>query len=449
MNPKVIITGQLSDFSMRRNNWLLMFNIRSAYISMIFLFLLATIFDPADKVLGLKIPLYVACWGVAIAMLLMRQEEIKVHFKLFVYILLMTGIPVTSIVYYYLINGSDPFKGFELLKGYIFISFAMLIYITKIDILKYLCPVLTMLAISILVLTAVVLIFPELFMPLYMLGGELGMFNIDSGRDYGEGVVLFQMYFVTSPMLVIAVAYYFKLAKTSKKHQLLFVVITLLNICALLVAGTRNNILAAIILPLALVILYSRKKIHTAMWIVVLSGLFVFIMQNEIEALFDPTEASNSSKLILLRDYVSILSDPIKLIFGSGLGAFDQWTEKGFTYITELTYLEIIRNFGIILGGGMILLLVYPIIYTFVLHRSYNEKNIILGYLSYLVMCIANPNLFSSMGIMFLGVIMANICMYETDRRRHLSMMAKMNPHSDGVLLASGVHDYKLKIDIR
>ncbi len=326
--------------------------IHSVFIFLIFSFVLSTLFNPADIVFGLKIPLYVACWGVGLILCLVSQEEIKIPFKLLTYILLMIGIPVISIAYYYLIDGSDPFKGFELLKAYIFISFAMLIYITRIDILKYLCFALTMLAISILVLTAVVLIFPELFTPLYMLGGELGMFSIDSGRDYGGGVVLFQMYFVTSPMLTISIAYYFNLAKTSKKHKLFFVVITLLNICAMFVAGTRNNILGALILSLALVILYSRKKIHTAMLIAALSGLFVYIMQHEIGALFDPEEASNSVKLIMLRDYALIFSDPIKLIFGSGLGAYDQWTGRGFTYITELTYHEVIRNFGIILGGG-------------------------------------------------------------------------------------------------
>lgn len=380
-----------------------------------------------------------ACWGMGLAICLVAQQEIKIPFKLLIYTLLMIGIPATSIAYYYGSNGSDPYKGFDLFKGYIFISFALLLYITKIDILKYLCGTLTALAVSILVLAMIILTFPDLYMPAYLLGEELGMFNIDIGRDYGSDVVMFQMYFVTSPMLAISIAYYFDLAKTSKKNQWFFAVITLLHICAMMVAGSRNNILAAVILPLALFVLYSRHKMRSVMWITLVTGLLVLIKFNEISAMFDPSEPSNSSKLMLLKDYAGILSDPIKLLFGSGLGAYEYWTLKGYTYITELTYLEVIRNFGALLGGLMILLLVYPIVYAFILRRTFNEKNIILGYAAYLFMCISNPNLFNSMGMMFLAIVIAKISIYEVDIGQHLYPKAPTHSTVEGRPFVPGV----------
>ena len=403
---------------LKREGFFGVMNISHVFIFFVFLFLFSTLFDPADKVFGLKLPLYLSCWGLGLVVCLAARREIKIPYMLLIYVSLMVGIPAISIVYYYSSNGSDPNKCFELFKAYLFISFSFLLYITRINILKYLCGALTVLAALILILAAIVLTFPELYAPSYLLGEELGIFSIDKGRDYGSDVVMFQMYFVTSPMLAISISYYFDLAKTSMKNRGFFAVLTLFHICAMIVAGSRNNILAAIILPIALFVMYSKNKMRSAILIALLTGFLVIIWFNEISAIFDPSETSNSSKLIMLKDYMSILSNPIKLFFGSGLGAYEHWTDKGYTYITELTYLEVIRNFGLLLGGLMILLLIYPILYAFILRPNFKEKKIILGYAAYLVMCISNPNLFSSMGMMFLAIIMVKIATYEVDARR-------------------------------
>jgi hypothetical protein len=411
------------------------------------LFLISTLFDPADKIFGLKVPLYIICWMTGIVACLINMKELKVSLMLIIYIISFIGIPIVSIFFYYISNGSDPFKGFELLPGYIFISFAALIYITEIDILKYLCIVLSLLALSILALTAIVLIYPEFYMPAHLLGNELGMFSIDSGRDYGTDVVLFQMYFVTSPMLTISIAYYFNLSITSVKYRWFFAMMTAISICAMAVAGTRNNILTAAILPLTLLVLYSRQRLYASITVIAVIVSTVLLSRNEIGALFDPSESSNSSKLIMLNDYTSILSDPMKLIFGSGLGAFDPWTEKGHNFITELTYFEIIRNFGVVLGGAMILLLIYPIIYAFLLSPSYKQKNMIIGYLAYLVMSMTNPLLFSSMGIMYLAIIMSNISQYEKNVVQDRSFMRLTHNSLNDGNITERVHSNKLKTE--
>jgi hypothetical protein len=153
----------------------------------------------------------------------------------------------------------------------------------------------------------------------------------------------------------------------------------------------------------------------------VVIGIFAFTWHDEIATLFDPNEASNSVKLLMLNDYAAIFSDPSNLVFGKGLGSYEYWSGRGYKFDTELTYLEIIRNFGLLLGGLMILLLIYPIVYAFILHRSYKEKNIVLAYAAYLVMSMSNPLLFSSMGILILGLVIANIFIYDADIRRHRS----------------------------
>ena len=380
------------------------------FIGLIIVFLVSTIFDPGDKVLGLKVPLYLACWAFG---LFACKNTIKCSGKLVIYVLLMIAIPMLSISYYYLIDGSEPYKGFELLKGYLFMTFALLIYITSIDILKYLSAILTLLAVSILMLTAVYFSIPELRDTLYLLGHDSGTFSIDRGRDYGSGVVMFQMYFVTSPMLAISIAYYFDLAKDSSKNRKYYLLLLFISIFAMLIAGSRNNILAATILPAALYVMYSKNKARALFGIFLLSTSLIFIWKNQIFTLFDPSETSNASKLIMLQDYSNIFSDPYKLLFGSGLGAYEYWTEKGFTYITEITYFEVIRNYGLLLGVPMLLLLAYPIFYAFILRPNFKEKNIALGYLAYLIMCMSNPNLFGSMGMLFLAILMVKIAIHD------------------------------------
>lgn len=430
-NSSLASSHKMTSYKKRIVNFVFIFTMLS--------FLLATLFDPADKVLGLKLPLYLACWGMGLVACLMSRQQIKISSKLLMYAFLIILIPILSISYYFISDGSEPFEGFLLLKAYLFISFAVLVYITKFDTLKYLSVALTVLAISILALTAIVLAYPDMYTPLYKLGEEFGIFSIDGGRDYGAGIKWFQMYFVTSPMLVIPIAYYFDLMKTLKSGRLFYGTLTLINICAMFIAGTRNNLIMAIFLPLALVILYSRRRLYVAMVIAIVAGLFVFAWHEEIGAFFDPTEASNSTKLAMLGDYAAIFSDPSNLIFGRGLGSYEYWTGRGYKFVTELTYLEIIRNFGLLFGGLMILLLVYPVLYAFVLQRSYKEKNIILAYAAYLVMSMTNPLLFSSMGMLILGAIIANISIYDVDiGRRRSTRASTQHPRSEGESTASG-----------
>lgn len=390
----------------------------SIFIFVVFLFLLSTLFDPADRALGLKLPLYVACWGIGLLMYMGRQDPIKISIGLFIYTFLMTLIPIASVGYYLAMDGSEPFEGFLLLKSYLFISFAILIYFTRINVLKYLSIALSILAIQILLLTAVVLIYPETHIPIYTFGEHYGIFSIDAGRDYGSGLKLFQMYFVTSSMLVIPIAYYFDLAKTSKQNIGFHWALVLLSICAMFVAGTRNNMIMAIVLPVTLFVMYSKYRLGMTILMAAATGLFIFAWHDEIAILFDPTEASNYVKLSMLEDYAVIFSDPNNLLFGRGLGSYEYWTGRGYKFVTELTYLEIIRNFGLLLGGLMILLLLYPIVYAFVIRRSYKKKNIVLAYAVYLIMSISNPLLFSSMGMLILGMIIADIFIHDTDMRR-------------------------------
>jgi hypothetical protein len=387
--------------------------LRSLFEATTFLFVLSTLFDPGDRLLGLKLPLYVLSWVLGVLLCLNRGDRMGIPIEMVIYSLLMITIPLLSIWNYYLVDGGEPFEGFALLKAYLFISMAMLLFLTRTNLLKLLSIGLTLLALAVLAVAALVFIEPSLYLPVYVFGEQSGMFSVGD-RDYG-GLVLFQVFFHTSPMLAISAAYYFDFAYHSRRRRKLYGALAALNLVALILAGTRNNMVAAILLPLALALLYARRKGIVAAGVALVMGISAFMLSDQIGILLNPTEASNSTKLASFSDYLVGFSNVPSLIFGKGLGAYQHWTGRGYYYITELTYLEIVRNFGLLLGGLMMLLLLYPLVFAFVIRRSYNEKHIVIGYALYLLMCASNPLLFSSMGMLILSVITANMAMYSAN----------------------------------
>jgi hypothetical protein len=386
----------------------------AAFRALFFLFLLVTIFDPADLLLGLKVPLFLACWASG-ALLWMRDlGRRSVPIWLLVYVLLIVLIPVASIWLYFLFDGSQPYAGFLLLKSYLFVSLAILIYITRVDVIKYLAVALPILAVVIVLLTVLVQVYPALFLPVYYVGNQFGIFSIDEGRDYGSGTQFFQMYFVTSPLLVVAVAHYFQQLRSTQSHRARHYFLMTLSACAMFLAGTRNNMLIAILLPTVLFLLYSKHRFAIACLIAMGITVAVWQWRGEIGAMFDPAEASNSTKLRSLGDYAGIIGADLKnLLLGRGLGAYEDWTGRRYTFITELTFLEIFRNFGLLMGIVMTLLLLYPVIWAFMLRSDYPEKPLIIAYCAYLVMSMTNPLFFSSMGMLVLASLLARIALFD------------------------------------
>lgn len=386
--------------------------LQTLFLSTLFAFVVVTLFDPMDLLLGLKVPLYALCWTTGVLYSLFLPGGVRVRIGLLLYALIVVWIPLASIGLYYVIDGTLPFEGFPMFKAYAFITLAILLYITRTQLLPSLCVALSVLSIAIVILGSVVLLEPSLLLPIYMFGDRYGMFSI-SNRDYGSGLVMFQMYFVTSSMLAVSASYYLHRAILSQHRRLGYGLLTVINLAGMILAGSRNNLLAAIVLPVAIFFIHARRKV-VAGFLIGMSGMVgLALIASQLRILLDPSEPSNRTKLQLLTDYGAILSDPQTLLFGRGLGAYEHWSGGRYYYVTELTYLELFRNFGVILGAGLLLLLLYPILYAFVLKPSYPERSVVIGYLVYLGMAASNPLLFSSMGMMILSVIMANVAIHQ------------------------------------
>jgi hypothetical protein len=390
---------------------------RSVFAAILFFFVLDTLFDPADLLFGLKLPLYALCWCSGLISCMAGREKVTVSRKLVIYSLLMISIPLLSILSYHLVDGNERYEGFQLLKAYLFISMAVLLYLTQTNLLKSLSLALTLIALSIFAVTALVFVVPSLYIPAYVFGEQYRIFSIDS-RDYGSGLVMFQMYFVTSSMLTISAAYYFGLAYRSAHKRGLHCALVVLHTGAMILAGTRNNIIVAVLLPIVLTFMYSKRKGLIAGIIAVGFLISLIVFREQVGILLSPVEASNQTKLDMLGDYAAIFDSQLNLWLGRGLGAYEKWSGRGSNFVTELTYLEIIRNYGLLMGLIIVLLLTYPIAYAFVFRKSYPDKHIVVAYAMYLIMSATNPLLFSSTGMLILSVIIANIF-------RHSSVTAR------------------------
>ena len=370
------------------------------------LLLFVSIFDPADQILNIKVPVFVCIWVI---FLIFRKKSIKISNPLFIYLLaFIIIIPSISILRYIIFN---PITEEYLLylwfciKPLLFLSLLIILCDYKIDIIHITSKILLLFSISIFAVFILILTGFDLFESnIINLVYEKGLIQRIGFRDYG-GFKLHYIYFVTAPLLVISTAYYTEKVLSSvgriKWKYLIFLIITFLSF---FLTGSRNSVIISLVTPLLVYLIYSKTKIKSYMIFSSFIGIIFFYFRDAIFFMFSSTSKSNLGRLSLLGDYIRELEIPSTFLFGQGLGAtFYVSVNSSMQWIAELTYLEIIRHYGMFMGGILILMLLYPFIY----YKRYSDKKyLLIAYIGYLTMCITNPFIFSSSGMIMLSIIL-------------------------------------------
>jgi hypothetical protein len=124
--------------------------------------------------------------------------------------------------------------------------------------------------------------------------------------------------------------------------------------------------------------------------------------------MFSARESDNALKLVHMRDYMSLFGEWPILFFGQGLGAKFHSTLYGYTSITELTYFDILRSYGFAGAFAIGCLLLYPLATLRDADRR-DSHFICIAYGLYLILCVSNPMLFSSDGMLVLALVIS-IC---------------------------------------
>ena len=234
-------------------------------------------------------------------------------------------------------------------------------------------------------------------------GDEYGIWGIFE-REYGQFAYAVA-YFVTSPLIVMAIAYFAKEWMATRSATAL--ILLLLNCLGMALSGTRNNLIVAFLMPFVVFFWYSRNKLLPigAFLLFVVPLALYGVSTGAFRVAFDPSEYSNHIKFQHLADYSAILSKPDVFLIGNGLGSRFLSTGFGiYTSVTELSFLEFIRSYGIVVCALLVALILRPLS-ALAKPQKRESHFIFLAYLFYLYLCALNPLLMSSTGLLLLSIV--------------------------------------------
>jgi hypothetical protein len=371
-------------------------------LALVLLFV-AGIFEPSDRVFGLKIYVFSLFVLLGIVALFVDENVSMPSFPQLLYVFTLALLfPAWGLTVSLVFNpGNLGTDGLQYFKSHLFLIFSL--FLSPLNLLgfaeKTFITLLVVLAHVIIALFLISLVVPPpVFDAILVFGRQTNLFLLGE-REYG-GVHFPTMYYVTAPLLVFCLAYF--LERASKKVDERTVYLILVSVAGLFLSGTRNNILISLLIPAYYFLHHRPGRLVLSLALPIVLVLAAGVLRS----MFDPQDVSNATKIAYLVDYSAILTDPKTLLLGQGLGT--RFFASGLgevVSITELSYFEIVRTYGIIVGVAFFLYLIYPLI---LLVRSRDPKYYFtVGYAAYLLGSYSNPYLLSSSGMMVLGLVVA------------------------------------------
>jgi hypothetical protein len=229
-------------------------------------------------------------------------------------------------------------------------------------------------------------------------------------RKYGDNIFL-MIFYKTSPLLIFPLSYYLYQVFITKrnKNNLLHGLFILLIATTLFLSGTRANLLSLFLIILFYISAMVFKK--SRHWFVLLVSLFILLFVMSLpwlqNMLLSRHEASNAIKFGYFASYASYFSDHILSLFaGQGIGgSFYAASIHQMTSVTELTYLELIRVWGIPVTILFLGVLILPTIAEL---RANKFTHLFIAYLAFLFIAGTNPLLMSSTGMLVLVYVFSS-----------------------------------------
>lgn len=386
--------------------------IKLRYLSCFFgsLMLFCCLFDPQDLLLGLKFPFFILYITSVSVISYIKKEDFYIPRELLLFLLLFSVlIPFISTLIFYLRNNFSfaGYQGFSYLKAYLFLFLTVFLYFDKNKLIIVFVGLLLILSIITILLFLLTTIYPKCVGLIYSFGDKYGIFAMPV-RHYGS-LSYRAVYFHTAPLLIISLGYYlFRFIRDHSVHVFISLSITVL---ALLLSGTRNTVFSTIIISVVSYLVFSRNINNRQLLIILILSIIVFFLPNIVELIFS-SPTSDKTRLQFASEYFRLMKDPVTFLFGQGFGSSFVTSERGFVSLTELSYFEIFRRFGLVLGLLQIFLMFYPLVYWKSLPAD--KRWIIIAYAYYLLMIFFNPFYFSSNGMIILSF--ALISKYEVHK---------------------------------
>lgn len=227
--------------------------------------------------------------------------------------------------------------------------------------------------------------------------------TIMMSNRYFLGMRFFGMYCksTVAMLTVFCIAVYNTV--TPGKRTFVDVLLVLLLLHLFLISGTRSTTLLPLLLFVAILFVYCRNRryfnyfFYPAAFIAVLAIVVILY-----KLLMEKSEASNLVKYAHITSYLELFErNPLFLIFGQGPATY--FYSAGFrhmTNITEWTYLELLRCYGLF-SVVILYVIIKPLALMF---KRINKQEVViafmLGYMLYLVIAGTNPLFLSSTGML-------------------------------------------------
>jgi hypothetical protein len=245
-----------------------------------------------------------------------------------------------------------------------------------------------------------------------------------STREYG-GTVLPYIYFLASPMLIYLIGH--DIHAFSRQRTRYRLGVCALTLFAFGLSGTRAHIILAFAyVPVYLFFMASpQRKLLIGAGVLVVATAMLAMKPGIVGEFFSTQEASNELKLRLLDMYEDVFANPATLLFGQGYNAHEWYgpLREKFAEIpgaskTELTYLELVRVYGLLITTTFIGLM---ITLTVQLSKVRDEYLWTLpAFVIFMFNAAFNPYLFSTNGILPLALLLAIVSLdVHFENRRH------------------------------
>lgn len=362
----------------------------------------AAALDPSDKILHIKVPAFV----FVLAVWLGRRGATRPTVSARIWTLVAMVSLVIPLCWTILgILHQDVHTAvldYGILKAFLFLLILPVAISEDIDLNSLIVRAGYPIAALTFAMVAVSFAFPAAFTALYTFSLEAGNAIITTSRNtLGFGVGMF--YYKTSPLLVFPLAWYCGQLTARGRKRLVPLLCCATFGAALVLSGARANFLAAVFIVGFFVLRSMRRGFGLPVALMI--GLLATVLFSDtvLVRLANPEEASNSIKLGHMHSYVEEFNrHPSILVWGDGAGsAFYSEGFEDWTTITELSYLELIRVFGI----PVTLLFLTGLFW--IARRLFRQGQFGLGlaFISYLAICASNPLLISSTGFLALCAV--------------------------------------------
>jgi hypothetical protein len=368
------------------------------------------VFDPSDNLTGLKKYIFLALlsWWLLLRIGTKAPPPI-LPTTILIFLFFGVIFPLFSILSYYLQSGNtSEYEGFTTLIGFLSLALLILISSMRVPTLGLFLKVLTIQALVTFGLYIYLSFNPSLVDLITVFGYDQGFLWINV-KDYGS-LQFLQIFFKTAPFMVLPVAYYSsQYFNTSRNGKGASLILSIICSFALLISGTRANMAFTLLIPGYFAIRsMSRARLSNRILMIfaicMLIGLLVFNI-DILMAMLDPNEESNAVKLGYRDDYIKIFSEPWVLFFGQGIGVVHYFESLGmYLRLTEVTLMELIRNFGIFIALAYLGFWIAPLILLG--HSRFRDYHWLrVAYTSYLLISMSNYFILSSTGMVLLSVI--------------------------------------------